>query len=330
MKQFITLSFSLLLIVIALNAQTYSLITTTETYTDLSNPVSLNNGDVWEMPDYVIPIGFDFWYFNSTTDTLYFFETAPAMLSSSNEQGGFHKIIIPFGASLVDRGYETSHSLSPLSYELTGDIGNRIFKMEWKNVGFLFEFLVNNTLNDYANFQLWLYETTGNIEMHYGPSQFTHPELAFADETGPSVALISKYDYEQDTISSNSLWLQGNPSHPSMIESDYFYYLDGAISPNTVYQFNNLTVGSVNNTTEAPVVYPNPVVDRLNLRMKNFNASPVTIIIWDMTGRSMYNASISPNEEGEIQIPVSDLNTGIYQLIFKQGQETYTSRFVKL
>ena len=329
MKQLFSLSFFFMFSAGLLNAQTYSLITTTETYSNLANPVSLNNGQVWEMPDYIIPIGFDFWYFHSTVDTLFFFETAPAMLSTSDEEGGFHKIIIPFGASLVDRGYGTAHSLSPLSYELTGDIGNRIFKMEWKNVGFLFEFLVNNTLNDYVNFQLWLYEASGNIEIHYGPSQILNPDYAYADESGPSVTLIPDYDYDMDTISTKSLWLQGNPLYPSMVESDDFFYLNGSILPNTVYQFNNLTVENAGFNLEVPVVYPNPVVDILNIRLKNV-INPATVIICDMTGRKVYNASINPDQVGEMQIPVSDLTDGIYQLIIKQGNETYTSRFVKL
>ncbi len=80
MKQFLTMSYFIVLTT-SLNAQTYSFTKTSEIYIDLANPITLNNGDIWEMPDYIIPIGFDFWYFNSTIDTLYFFETAPAMLS---------------------------------------------------------------------------------------------------------------------------------------------------------------------------------------------------------------------------------------------------------
>jgi hypothetical protein len=115
-----------------------------------------------------------------------------------------------------------------------------------------------------------------------------------------------------------------------MIESDDFFYLNGSILPNTVYQFNNLTVENAGNNIEVPVVYPNPVVDILNILLKNVITSPATIIICDMTGRTVYNASINQNQIGEIQVPVSDLTNGIYQLIIKQGNETYTSRFVRL
>lgn len=330
MKQFFTISIIFLLTTSVIKAQTYSLTTTSGTYDNLTNPISLNNNDIWEMPDYIIPIGFDFWYFNSTIDTLYFFETAPAMLSSSNEQGGFHQIIIPFGTSLVDRGLGTSHSLSPLSYELSGDIGNRIFKMEWKNVGFLFEYYANNTLNDYANFQLWLYEESGNIEMHYGPTSISHPELAYAGETGPSVSLIPKYDYDPDTISSASLWLYGNPNAPVMMESNNYINLIGTIAPNTVYQFNNLTVSSPANINKISLIFPNPVKDILNIRLDKIIASTITVYIYDISGRKVYDASVNMTKAVELQICVSDLTSGIFQLIIKQGQETYTSRFVKL
>ena len=55
MKQLFSLSFFFMFSAGLLNAQTYSLITTTETYSNIANPVSLNNGQVWEMPDYIIP-----------------------------------------------------------------------------------------------------------------------------------------------------------------------------------------------------------------------------------------------------------------------------------
>ncbi|MFA6949581.1 MAG: T9SS type A sorting domain-containing protein [Lentimicrobiaceae bacterium] len=281
------------------------------------------------MPDYIIPIGFDFFFFNSTIDTLFFFETAPSILSSSKELNGFHKIIIPFGASLVDRGIGSSHSLSPLSYQLSGEIGSRILKIEWKNAGFAIEYYLNNTLDDYVNFQLWLYETSGKMEIHYGPSQISHPEFAYADETGPSVTLVPKFDYVMDTMSKTSLWLQGSPFKPSMVESDNSFYLDGTITPNSVYHFNNLIVSSAIINQDAPIVYPNPVKDRLNIRLQNYPTLPITVLFCNMSGRIMNEVYISSNHIGEMQIPVSFLTSGIYQLIIINGKETYTTRLLK-
>lgn len=312
-------------------SQSYTFSATTGTYAGLDNPVSLNNGQVWELPAFEIPIGFDFWFFNSSIDTLYFFEDgAGSVLSTSKLQSGLHKLLIPYGTSLIDRGYGTSLSQSPLSYELSGESGSRILKIEWKNAGFYGDFENNGTSTDYVNFQLWLHETTGHIEIHYGPSLINYPALDFNDESGPSVSLIPSYDYNLDVFSPNSLWLEGSPLSPVMITSDNFVFLNGSVSPNTIYKFDNLTVGSPGITVNEPVVYPNPVKDLLNIRLNTVLTSPAAVIICDITGRNVYNAAVSANQTGELQINVSDLNAGIFQLIIQKGQETYTSRFVKL
>ena len=313
-----------------LKSQTYSFQVATSPYADLTNPISLNNGEVWEMPGYIIPIGFDFWYFHEYIDTLYFFAESAGMLSTSNEEGGYHKLIIPFGAMLIDRGYGTSQSLSPLSYELSGEPGGRILIIEWKNVGFGFEYAAINTLNDFVNFQLWLYEASGNIELHFGPLRIVHPEFAYVDASGPGVALVPQYDYEEDTLSSASLWLQGNPGSPVMIQTAEFTYLQGSIQPNTVYQFNNLTVGAIKNPMNVAVVYPNPAKDYLTIRLTSNATSIAEISICDINGRIVYQATQNPNQSGELQVPVSELENGVYQVVIRQGEGVTSSRFVKM
>jgi len=312
-------------------SQSYTFSATTGTYTGLANPVSLNNGQVWELPDFEIPIGFDFWFFNSSIDSLYFFEDGSgSVLSTSKLQSGLHKLLIPYGTSLIDRGYGTSFSQSPLSYELSGDPGSRVLKVEWKNAGFYGDFENNGTSTDYVNFQLWLHETTGHIEIHYGPSLINYPELDFNDESGPSVSLIPSYDYNLDIFSPNSLWLEGNPISPLMITSNDFVFLNGSISPNTIYKFDNLTVSSPGITVNEPVVYPNPVKNLLNIRLNTELTYPATVLICDITGRTVYNTSINASQTGELQIDVSAITAGLFQLIIQKGNETYTSRFVKL
>ncbi len=312
-------------------SQYYSFSVSNGAYTELENPISLNNGQVWNVLELGFPIGFNFPYFNSVVDSLFFFQDgSSSTLSSSIEEGGIHQLFMPFGAALVDRGYGTSVSQSPLSYKLIGLPGSRVFKIEWKNAGLYGELQFNGTTSDYVNFQMWLYEISGNIEIHYGPSLFNYPQFDFTFESGPVVSFVPTYDWDQDLFSPNSLWLTGNPINPEMIASEDIHFLGGIMSPNTIYNYNNLLVNAVNEVINVPVVYPNPVSDRLNLRLNSINTSPVTIIICDITGHNVYNTSTNPNQEGEIQIPVSDLNTGIFQLIIIQELKTYTSRFVKL
>jgi hypothetical protein len=63
-------------------------------------------------------------------------------------------LIIPFGSSLIDRGFGSGNSQSPLSYQVTGNSGDQIFKIQWENAGFLNEYDALGTLNDYINFQI--------------------------------------------------------------------------------------------------------------------------------------------------------------------------------
>lgn len=315
----------------ALKAQSYNFTTEIETYTDLQNPVSLNNGVVWDMADYIIPIGFEFMYFKSYIDTLFFLDSAPCILSSSDEEGGNHQIIIPFGTTLVDRGYPTNHSLSPLSYELSGEVGNRILKIEWKNVGFMMEFYMNETLNDYTNFQMWLYEKDGKIEIHYGPTQILFPQYAYVYESGASVSLVPKYDYDMDTISNQSLFLSGNPINPSMIQTNDYVYLDGTIPANTIYMFNNLCVNVKTLDYNSSLVYPNPVTDRLHIRadFKNPFSTESYIMVRDLLGKVLYSDEVI-SSNNEFEIPVSFLRNGLYQIAIFNGKDYISSSFIKL
>src|SRR5690606_16680480 len=49
---------------------------------------------------------------------------------------------------------------------LDGSFGDRIFKLEYDNAGFSIEHIPRKS---YINFQIWLYERDGAIEMRYGP-----------------------------------------------------------------------------------------------------------------------------------------------------------------
>ncbi len=331
MKLLLSLFCFLLLSQGIVQGQSYSFSVSSGAYSELINPISLNNEEVWDFPDYTIPIGFECWYFDSTLDTMYFFtEGSGTILSSSNIEGGIHQLLIPFGAALIDRGYGTFASLSPLSYELTGSVGQRILKIQWKNAGFFGDYQYNGTSTDFVNFQLWLYETTGLIEMHYGPSHITQPEIDYTDEVGPGVGLIPSYDWDADTLSSASIWLEGNPVNPFMVNSNDLVFLNGSVSLNTIYQFHNLVVGLPETEIQSFIIYPNPTNDFLNIRFKSSVTSITTVFIHDLTGRSLFSKHFeSDNNTREFRIPVSELKAGVYQLCIVSGDKITTSSFIK-
>ncbi|MDO5655921.1 MAG: hypothetical protein Q4G27_07255 [Flavobacteriaceae bacterium] len=105
-----------------------------------------------------------------------------------------------FGAHVSDRALNADlgnlgqgGGLSPISYVLEGEIGTRIFKMQYSNIGFREDIEANNISTDFANFQLWLYESTNIIEVHFGESLITDNSLDFQGNPGPFVALIPEF-----------------------------------------------------------------------------------------------------------------------------------------
>lgn len=297
----------------------YSVNSFNSDYIPLEDSISLNNGEVWDNPDYVIPLGFNFLFFDQYIDTLYFyFEGSACILSDSNEEGGTHKMIIPFGSALIDRGYETEFSQSPLSYSLSGNTGDMIAKIEWKNAGFWGEYDVLGTLDDFVNFQLWLYETEGRIDVRFGPRLITHPDLGFMDG-GPAVSLIPSYDYWFDLISPNSVWLVNDPFGPDIINSSEYQFLDFMPPLNQVYQFTNLVSSTKILDYESIEIFPNPVTNFLYFRNSDDKEEMHIICIYDMAGSVVLKKEISLIEilnidlliSGFYYVTLTDLNGGI-------------------
>ena len=149
-------------------------------YQDLSNPISLNNGQSWDDPEYLMPIGFPFQFFGQQFDSLIVSDYI-----SFDDNTTY--IINVLYADLVDR--DTATSVSPIGYVLDGDSLKRILKVEWQNAGYYCENGGEPPMNDYMNVQLWLYELTGDIEIHVGPSSIDDPIIAYCGEEGPIVEL---------------------------------------------------------------------------------------------------------------------------------------------
>ncbi|MEK6616027.1 MAG: hypothetical protein AABZ32_07945, partial [Bacteroidota bacterium] len=181
------------------------------TYTNLVNPISINAGLTWDDPTFSIPIGFNFTLWNNTISTIntdVFWLGGILTPSVSGIQP-----FLGYLADITDRASTPTNwdgmpgSLSPISYEVTGTTGNKIFKMEWKNAGFYEDINNNSVSTDYVNLQMWLYEGTNNIEIRFGNSSITQPNLVYAGDPGPAIG-VGMYDYNLDTLVFSCL--QGN------------------------------------------------------------------------------------------------------------------------
>ena len=74
---------------------------------------------------------------------------------------------------------------------------------------------------------------------------------------------------------------------------------------------------------------PNPATHNINLSWNNLNAGTAQIIITDVTGREVKNATINIAAAfGNTAINVSDLNNGIYFIKIRNGNAIYTEKMV--
>lgn len=288
----------------AVTSGDYSLYSTTGTYTDLTNAISINNWQLWDDPVYSVPIGFTFKLYDLMLDTVYFGIGLGGLVSSAidaNFEADY--AIIPFEADLIDRGELSGISQSPISYKLEGNAGSRVLKIEWKNAGFLCEIGELGTLNDYVNFQVWLFEGSNDIEMHYGLNMVTNPLINYDGETGAYVGVSDKYLL-------NSYLLSGSPANP--VISDTLVCLEGTPANGTIYRFSNLTTGNDNDQPEKVQfkIFPNPVHQLATVRISHGSLNHAELRLYDTFGRIV--KTICNIQTNEFSFDCTDLARGVY------------------
>lgn len=313
----------------ALQAQ-YELTVLSETYENLEGATSLNNGEVWDAPAFTIPIGFDFQLGPENIDTIF--------MSDDNTAGLLTTVLdvdeAPFGAfapvlqDIVDRGLNTGVSQSPLSFLVEGVAGSRIFKLEWNNVGFFDD----NGLQDFMNFQLWLYEEGSIIEYRYGPNEINNPSDSLEDLGGLQIALFPFLPAGvEGSLEEDAYILSGDPASPEFItlsttddiDDAEFTALEGVVPDGTVYRFSSdalsLQKQRINHINI--LVYPNPTSDFFNVDHKGLAHD---LEIYNVSGQRITNVSSSNNSYN-----ISALSKGVYFVKIQSALGVVTKRLIK-
>jgi len=309
-------------------AQPYNFSQGSASYQYLTNPISLNNQLSWDDPFFTIPIGFNFNYFGAITDTVYIAYGFGASLMMRINAQSIASFLSPFGADLIDRGYNFSRgpnqtgSLSPIAYQLSGNPSNRILKIEWKNAGFYNDLSVNGTnAVDSVNFQLWIYESSNVIEMHYGPSHIGSPQLSYSGYQGTDILLAPNVDLVNGVYTTNYYCLSGTPHSPSLqsrFPSATLLYLQGDIPNGMIYRFSPATVGAPANKKEKSFqLFPNPVKNRLKINLNQDDDQLSKIQLYSTQGRLL-----KEKQENLDQLDFSGLAAGTYllTLYFKNAE----------
>ncbi len=301
------------LIVFCLSAQAqWTFSTTTATYAELVNPVSVNNGIIWtETSDFQVPIPFAF---NLTGQ--------PHPIINLKAGGGLHfpglgtkELLVfhtPFGGYwLRDKG--TTTSLSAISYEVSGAVGQRIVKFQWKNAGFRPSQPTSDP-NDFVNFQIWLFEADNHLEVHFGPHNtspvtYGNPPGQTAQNQGPSVKLV----FNNCT---NILGLNGPANQPSHIFynncSPNYSFIQGSPASGVVYNFSPAVTGIPEIKAGALKMFPNPV--RTSLIVKGFPADLTLkeVTVTTLTGQVVYKQNNPFKGKEILEIPFQGVADGVF------------------
>lgn len=289
----------------------YTLTTSQETYADLEDPISINNGEVWDWDTFSeITIPFEFKISGQTVDRFLFDDDYFAFITPGGNYSNDEDVAFVYSsvAYIQDRTWSTGTSSSPLSYKTEGTEGSRILKLEMKNVGN--ELAVDLGFDEdhfYMNMQIWLYEGSNVIEFHYGDHNITNITYISDDVDFTYLAGIGSFN-------NNGIIIYGQNTNPSYAEfteetmPDSFT-ADAFPANGTVYKLDPNEVAGINDLSVSSFkLYPNPASSVLNIQSNNLTASEYTI--YNMIGKVVGQNKINDSEN--IQINVQNLEKGLY------------------
>ncbi len=309
---------------LCVNAQSsYNFETENLPYENLTGSISLNNGDVWDDPNYVIPLAFSFMVGSTAINTIYIHEDGLGGGLSTTQSGSGNGIglLYPIAQDLVDLGFFTESSVSPISYKTIGTAGNFITIIEWKNVGFFDD----TTVSDYINFQVWFHEGSNVLEYRYGPSQINNPFESYEEFPGALVAFAPKINTGIGTVVEAAYVLEGSPENPTVHITEPGDEFNGAsligdIPNGTVYRFTPEPL-SINDFSIVDFqIYPNPASNYLNIKTQSTNYN---VTIYNSLGQKV-NATLSEN-----RIDISNLSDGIYFIKIETETGSAARKFIK-
>jgi len=208
-----------------------------------------------------------------------------------------------------------------LSYIIEGSSGSQIVKAQWKNVA-----LANGDEGNFVNFQIWVFQETGQIELRYGPVSENNLS-GYTQNNGPYAGIFHSSDSFDDMYSKH--WLFG---HPDEIQTDLnqdfnFQRLLGIPQEGTVYRFVPTTLSGDGtedgmNQSNTFSIYPNPV--RTEIQIAGITDEIKSCKIMDIRG-SLLEAYPNPS-----LISVANLPIGIYVLEIETSAQIIRKKFVKI
>ncbi len=306
-------------------AQTYQVEVLQRPYKDLVDGQNLVT-QTWDDIEFDVPLGFSLVLFNDTIEELHSADFFAGGYVASSLDFSNTNLILAFSTDPIDRGYEIDTLLSQITYKTEGEPGNKTFTLEYENIGFPNGEVVEGIYTDFINYQLIIYEASGDIEMHIGPYSVTNPGLDFEGHAGPSIGIVEGFDFINGGTNGEICMISGDPISPT-INTTIDFNLEPLIWPipeNTVYRFYKPTskVNELNKVETVNCFKPSPTSGNISLQSQWVDqiVGPVSVI--NSTGQT-----VTVDRETNI-IEMEGLPDGVYQLYFTTVKGTAVQRIL--
>lgn len=243
----------------------------------------------------------------------------------------------------INCDYE-SKNRGKIYYETVGTTGNRIFKVEYRNVGFYSDTLGTDT----ANFQIWLYEQDNAIEYRAGYSSISNIEFM---QTLNDLMLDKEFliagllNNPGDSIASDDTTVTF--MHSAVLNGSSLMDYQTLVSD--LMQDENLTVqtllkqfppnGSIirmvpnvpssiaDHNNELAAIFPNPSSDGIfTVNVKNAIKEKAAIAVYNAVGKLVYSGNLLNNNA---QINIAKEPAGTYFCRIINGEQKGIFEIIK-
>ncbi len=310
----------------------YTLTTFTDTYTPLSEAISLTPEDdpSWDDPQggfYVVPLGFSFTMMEKTVANVAIIDPG-CQIGFGSFAADSVNALSPYFADVMNG--QTDSVVSAIVYTTEGPPGNSICKIEWKNVGFFNEFDATGGYPSHSSYQVWLYEGTGDIEFRYGPNSILDGTLIHDQWGSPLIFFIK--DFVISTQITTTAWsLRGEVANPTVgivsldVKPGLEDILLGEPTEGIVYHFDTGIVG-VGESEVASLFSVFPTVVESDVMTYWSSHIPTTLRVFDAHGKLMLNNQLN---YGNNLNNVSEWPAGVYYFTAGEGPAMQTKRVIR-
>ena len=212
-------------------------------------------------------------------------------------------------------------SHSNISYKVEGDEGSRIVKIQFESI----KFLTDTTEMDSTEGQVWLYEGSNTLELHYGTSVINN------DKTYGLNFFTNEYDEGflcGLRARRNKYYLKGSPGSPGIQGDLEFTSLIGDPTEGQVYKFELLPNSLRDELPFGMVAYPNPSNGVLNIQStQDFVVSSARLSILSVAGQQVFTAALQPQTTNQT-FDLSNLPAGMYLIEVAAGSQMGYSRLM--